>query len=91
MILRNPQALYILRILEKFENSQKMHSFIPEMGANPVQISTYFNETVQARKSSYWLDITHVFSRHPQLQDRIKRFCKITNLDPVYMEWGTPV
>ena len=34
MILRNPQALYILRILEKFENSLKMHFFIREMGAN---------------------------------------------------------
>ena len=34
MILRNPQALYILRILEKFENSQKIHFFIQEMGAN---------------------------------------------------------
>ena len=34
MILRNPQALYILRILKKFENSLKMHFFIREMGAN---------------------------------------------------------
>ena len=34
MILRNPQALYILRILEKFENSQKIHLLIRETGAN---------------------------------------------------------
>ena len=34
MILRNPQALYILRILDKFENSQKIHFFIRETGAN---------------------------------------------------------
>ena len=63
MILRNPQALYILRILGMFDNSLKMHFFIWEM----VQISAIFIETVQARKSSYWLDITHVFRRHPKL------------------------
>ena len=34
MILRNPQALYILRILEKFENLQKIHFLIQKMGAN---------------------------------------------------------
>ena len=49
MILRNPQALYILRILEKLENSQKIHFLLGKW----VQISTDFNETVQARKSSY--------------------------------------
>ena len=34
MILNNSQALYILRILENFENSLKIHFFIREMGAN---------------------------------------------------------
>ena len=34
MILRNPQALYILRNLEKFENSIKIHFFIREIAAN---------------------------------------------------------
>ena len=34
MILRNPQALYILRILEKFQNSQKIYFLIQKMGAN---------------------------------------------------------
>ena len=40
MILRNPQALYILRILEKFENSQKIHFFNSENGCKFQQIST---------------------------------------------------
>ena len=34
MILRNPQALYILRNLEKFENSIKIRFFIREIAAN---------------------------------------------------------
>ena len=34
MILRNPQALYVLRNLEKFENSIKIHFFIREIVAN---------------------------------------------------------
>ena len=34
MILRNPQALYILRNLEKFENSIKLNFFICEITAN---------------------------------------------------------
>ena len=34
MILRNPQALYVLRNLEKFENSIKIHFLIPEIAAN---------------------------------------------------------
>ena len=34
MILRNPQALYILRKLEKFKNSIKIHFFIREIAAN---------------------------------------------------------
>ena len=34
MILRTPQALYILRNLEKFENSIKIHFFIREIAAN---------------------------------------------------------
>ena len=34
MILRNPQALYILRNLEKLENSIKIHFFICEITAN---------------------------------------------------------
>ena len=34
MILRNPQALYILRNLEKFKNSIKIHFFIREIAAN---------------------------------------------------------
>ena len=34
MILRNPQMLYILRNLEKFENSIKIQSFIREVVAN---------------------------------------------------------
>ena len=34
MILTNPQALYILRNLEKFENSIKIHFFIREIAAN---------------------------------------------------------
>ena len=49
MMLRNPQALYILRNLEKFKNSIKIHFFIREMP----QISTIFKEAVQARRSSY--------------------------------------
>ena len=32
--LRNPQALYILRNLEKFKNSRKIHFFIGEIAAN---------------------------------------------------------
>ena len=63
MILRNPQALYILRISMEFENSLKIHFFF---SGKWVQISTIFIETVQARKSSYLLDINHVFSRHPK-------------------------
>ena len=34
IILRYPQALYILRNLEKFKNSIKIHFFIPEIAAN---------------------------------------------------------
>ena len=34
MILRNPQALYVLRNLEKFESSVKIHFFILEIAAN---------------------------------------------------------
>ena len=34
MILRNPQALYILRNLEKFKNSIKIQFFIREIAAN---------------------------------------------------------
>ena len=34
MMLRNPQALYILRNLEKFENSIKIHFFIRKIAAN---------------------------------------------------------
>ena len=34
MILTNPQALYILRNLEKFENSIKIYFFIREIAAN---------------------------------------------------------
>ena len=33
MILRNPQALYISRNLEKFKNSIKIHFFIREIAA----------------------------------------------------------
>ena len=49
MILRN-QALYVLRNLEKFENSIKIHFFIREIAA------------AQARKSSYWLDVAYAFT-----------------------------
>ena len=49
MILRNPQALYILRNLEKFKNSIKIHFLFRKL----LQISTTFKEAVQARKSSY--------------------------------------
>ena len=34
MTLTNPQALYIWRILEKFENSQKIPFFIHEINQN---------------------------------------------------------
>ena len=44
MILRNPQALYILRILE---NSQKIHFFIPKMGAN---IDRFQRNSTSAKK-----------------------------------------
>ena len=48
MILTNPQALYIGRILEKLENSQK----IPFLFMKLVKISNDFKETVRARKNS---------------------------------------
>ena len=34
MILRNPQVLYILRNLERFENSIRVHFFIREIAAD---------------------------------------------------------
>ena len=34
MTSRNPKALYILRNLEKFKNSIKIHFFIRELAAN---------------------------------------------------------
>ena len=48
MILKNPQSLCIWRILEKFENSQK----IPFLFMKLVKISDDFKETVRARKNS---------------------------------------
>ena len=42
MLLRNLQALYILRNLEKFEISIKIHFFIREIAA----VSTIFKEAV---------------------------------------------
>ena len=48
MILKNPQALCIWIILEKFENSQKNTIFIHEL----VTISNDFKETVRAQKIS---------------------------------------
>ena len=48
MILRNPQAFYIWRILEQFENSHK----IPYLLMKLVKISNDFKETVRARKNS---------------------------------------
>ena len=47
MILRNPQALYVLSNLEKFKNS---------IFAKLLQISTIFKKAVQAHKSSYLLE-----------------------------------
>ena len=63
MILTNPQALYILRNLEKFENSIKIHFLFAKL----LQIWTIFKEAVQARKSSYWLDVAHAFTSYPEL------------------------
>ena len=40
---------------EKFENSIKKHFLFAKL----LQISTIFKEAVQARKSSYWLDVAH--------------------------------
>ena len=40
MILRNPQALYILRNVEKFKNSIKIHFFIHEIAANREGLGT---------------------------------------------------
>ena len=52
MILRNPLARYILRNLEKFENSIKIHFFsIREIDANFNNFQG--SEAVQAHKSSY--------------------------------------
>ena len=48
MILKVSQALCIWRILEKFENSQK----IPYLFMKLVKISNDFKETVRVRKSS---------------------------------------
>ena len=32
-----------------------------------LQISTIFKKAVQARKSSYWLDVAHAFTSYPKL------------------------
>ena len=75
MILNNSQTLDILRILENFENSLKIHFFLFRKW---VQISTIFIKTVQARKSSYWLDVTRVLADSQCFKTAEKRFYKIT-------------
>ena len=50
MTSRNPKAHYILRNLQKFKNSIKIHFFIRELVAN---FNNLHMEAVQARESSY--------------------------------------
>ena len=63
MILRNPQALYISRNLEKFKNSIKIHFLFAKL----LQFSTILKKGVQGRKSSYWLNFAHAFTSYPKL------------------------
>ena len=50
MILRNPLAPYILRNLERFESSIKIHFLFAKL----LQILTIFEEEVQARKANFF-------------------------------------
>ena len=76
-VLQNdfPQALYILRNLEKFENSIKIHFFIREITAN---FNNFQGNSTEARKSFYWLDIAHAFISYLKLSHCVKMYRKIT-------------
>ena len=62
MILRNSQALYILKNLEKFKNSITIYFLFAKL----LQISTIFRKAVQACKSSCWLDVANAFTSYPK-------------------------
>ena len=73
IILRNPQALYISRNIEKFETSKKKKiSYFIKL----VQISNDFKEKYERAK--FPVDfISHIVRRVPKHQDFVKSSSKI--------------
>ena len=75
MILRNPQALYILRNLANFKNSIKIHFLIREIAVN---FKNFQVSSTSAQKVLLTWCCTIAFTSYAKLSDCIKMSRKIT-------------